>query len=80
LLALINGLGALSPAANRWFFLRGHCDPALSGRPFPLGHRNATAPTSVIYTVDAAGLRAESSDAETSKAIARIGQKRLGKQ
>ncbi len=78
LLALINGLGALPGRKSLVLFSEGIAIPPSAADRFRSVIGNANRANVSIYTVDAAGLRAESSDAETSKAIARIGQKRLG--
>jgi VWFA-related protein len=77
LLTLINGMGTLAGRKAMVFFSEGVAIPNSAGSRFRSVISNANRANVSIYTVDAAGLRAESSDAATGKAIARIGDTRL---
>jgi len=78
LLALINGMSTLPGRKALVLFSEGLAIPPSAAARFRSVISNANRANVSIYTVDAAGLRAESSDAETAKAIARIGSTRLG--
>ena len=77
LLALINGMGTLSGRKALVLFSEGIAIPSSAAARFRSVISNANRANVSIYTVDAAGLRAESSDAETATAIARIGTIRV---
>ena len=77
LLALINGMGTLSGRKALVLFSEGIAIPPSAAARFRSVISNANRANVSIYTVDAAGLRAESVDAETATAIKRIGKIRL---
>jgi len=77
LLALINGMDVLPGRKALVLFSEGIAIPPSAAARFRSVISNANRANVSIYTVDAAGLRAESSDAETGKAIARIGKIRM---
>lgn len=77
LLTLINGMAILPGRKALVFFSEGLAIPNSAWTRFRSVISNANRANVSIYTIDAAGLRAESSDAETGKAIARIGNTRL---
>lgn len=77
LLALIDGMGTLSGRKALVLFSEGIAIPSSAAARFRSVISNANRANVSIYTVDAAGLRAESADAETATAIKRIGTIRV---
>ena len=77
LLAVINGMGTLSGRKALVLFSEGIAIPPSAAARFRSIISNANRANVSIYTVDAAGLRAESVDAETTTAIKRIATIRL---
>ena len=76
LLALISGMGSLPGRKAIIFFSEGVAIPVVIASNFRAVISNANRANVSIYAVDAAGLRATSSDAEAGKALSTLGQQR----
>jgi VWFA-related protein len=76
LLALISGMGSLPGRKAIIFFSEGVAIPVVMESNFRAVISNANRANVSIYTIDAAGLHAKSSDAEAGKALSTLGQQR----
>ncbi|HJU56376.1 MAG TPA: VWA domain-containing protein, partial [Pyrinomonadaceae bacterium] len=77
LLAVVNAMGQLPGRKALIFFSEGVAIPTQVAAQFRTVIGNANRANVSIYTVDAAGLRALSSDVETGRAMTVLGQRRV---
>ena len=77
LLAIINGMNILPRRKALLFFSEGVAVTSRTGQNFQAVISNANRASVSVYSIDAAGLRAESADVQLGQAMTALGQRRI---